>query len=274
MVCCLMVNLHTSQTFGNTNLASLDALTTELLHSSPVREFTGRYASVREALDYSYHRFYHPSRQAVQDRIIDSYLLNRFDRPCQTPTIIFMAGVMGSGKSHSLRFLDQRDDFYLSDYVVIDPDKIKYELPEMSDFIESNPRTAGDRTHKESGYIAEIIQNSALIQHFPIIVDGSLRDKEWNKALIEGIRSHYPRYRIGLIYVTASQERVLQRVKSREKNTGRAIDLSLLEETARQVPITVSHLRASVDFFIKIKNEEEPILEESENLPFRACWAH
>ena len=274
MVCCLMVNLHASQSLGNTNLPSLEEMTTEMMHSSEIADFRGQYASIRESLDYSHHRFYLPSRQRIQDEIIDSYLLHRFDKPCQTPTIIFMAGVMGSGKSHSLRYLDQRDDFFLSDYVVVDPDKIKYQLPEMSSFIAQNPLTAGNRTHKESGYIAEIIQNAALSQHFPIIIDGSLRDKDWNEALILRIRSEYPRYRIGLIYVTASHKRVTQRVKQRELDTGRAINLELLEKTANQVPFTVAHLRGAVDFFLKIENEERPVLLESENLPFRACWTH
>ena len=274
MVCCLMVNLHTPHTLANVNLAPLNGLTTEVMYSSPVAEFTGRYASVRETLDYNYHRFYQTSRQKVQDKIIDSYLLNRFEKSCQTPTIIFMAGVMGAGKSHSLRYLDQREDFYLSDYVVIDPDRIKYQLPEMSDFIQDNPLTAGTLTHKESGHIAEIIQNEALRKHFPIIVDGSLRDKEWNQTLIESIRKNFPRYRIGLIYVTASRENLIRRIKMRQKNTGRSIHLGLLEETAKRVPITVAHLRGEVDFFLRIKNEYEPVLIEAENLPLRACWAH
>lgn len=269
-----MMELHTSQTLAKTNLSTLDVLTTEMMYSSAVAEFTGKYASVRGTLDYSYHRFYKSSRQEIQDKIIDSYLLHRFEKPCQTPTIIFMAGVMGAGKSHSLRFLDQRDDFYLADYVVIDPDRIKYQLPEMSEFIEHNSLTAGSRTHKESGHIAEIIQNEALRQHFPIIVDGSLRDKEWNHALIESIRKNYQSYRIGLIYVTASQEHLFKRIKMRERNTGRAIHLGLLEETAKQVPHTVAYLRSLVDFYLKIENEETPVLLEAENLPLRACWAH
>lgn len=274
MACCLMVYLHTSYSLRNTSLANQGFLTTEMMYSSKAEIFTGKYSSVRQLLDYDYHSHYLPSRQLVQDKIIDSYLTNIEEKTCHSPTVIFMAGVMGAGKSHSLKYLDFRTDFQLADYVLIDPDKIKYELPEMLNFIEEDPSTAGDRTHKESGYIAEIIQNEALRQHVPIIVDGSLRDKDWNETLIAGIRSKYPRYRIGLIYVSASLGRVIDRVQQRRQDTGRAINLELLEETAKQVPNTVEHLKRSVNFFVKIKNEVKPTLLEEENISFTPCWQH
>jgi hypothetical protein len=66
-----------------------------------------KFASIRETLDYKYHRVYSTSRQLFQDSIIDSTLLSR--KNCtspasdagphlQQPWIIFTAGVMGAGK--------------------------------------------------------------------------------------------------------------------------------------------------------------------------------
>ena len=78
------------------------------------------------------------------------------------PWIVFMAGGMGVGKSYVLKWASSNGYFDASRYVHVDPDKIKFMLPEMQEYIRRNNKTAGSLTHKESGYIAEIVQVSSL----------------------------------------------------------------------------------------------------------------
>jgi hypothetical protein len=69
-----------------------------------------KYASIREKLDYKYHKVYTTARQLFQDSIIDAMLRTNCstsvvetaatsgDLHLQQPWIIFTAGVMGAGK--------------------------------------------------------------------------------------------------------------------------------------------------------------------------------
>ena len=42
-------------------------------------------------------------------------------------------------------------------FVVSDPDRFKYKLPEIEDYIQFDENSAGSKTHKESGLISEIV---------------------------------------------------------------------------------------------------------------------
>ena len=72
------------------------------------------------------------------------------------PWIVYTAGAMGAGKSHSLRDLHARGLFPLERFIWIDPDAIKGLLPDTPRYVRHNRREAGALTHKESGFIAEI----------------------------------------------------------------------------------------------------------------------
>jgi hypothetical protein len=89
----------------NSNAASID----------PAVFSASKYASIRETLDYKYHRVYSTARQLFQDSIIDDMLRTHCTAGTftssiaaanstsgglhlQQPWIIFTAGVMGAGK--------------------------------------------------------------------------------------------------------------------------------------------------------------------------------
>ena len=46
----------------------------------------------------------------------------------------------------------------------VDPDAVKYLLPEMQGYIRRDQARAGSLTHHESGFIAEIITQAALLR--------------------------------------------------------------------------------------------------------------
>ena len=62
----------------------------------------------------------------------------------------------------------------LSDYGLIDPDAIKYQLPEMDGYLEHDEANAGSMTHQESGYVQEIALEAGLKQSKNLWVDGVL----------------------------------------------------------------------------------------------------
>jgi hypothetical protein len=187
---------------------------------SPTGEFVGKYASIRQGLDYTYHRAYSASRQRLQDGIIDAMMTTtdikdhaagrHCDRP-QIPWTVFTAGAMGAGKSHVMKILGQRGYFPLDAFVVVDPDQIRRQLPEFEYYTKYYPDSAGELTRKEAGLIAEIAIESGLQRGYNILVDGSLSNATWYASCIPTLRRNYPSVRIAIIHVSAPREIVLER---------------------------------------------------------------
>jgi hypothetical protein len=91
--------------------------------------FFGAYQHVRERMDYSYHVNYLESRQVLQDEIVTHW--REAGTRSERPWLIFTAGAMGAGKSHTIKLLQAFGCCSLSSMVKVDPDTVKYQLPEM-----------------------------------------------------------------------------------------------------------------------------------------------
>jgi len=246
--------------------------------SSILRQvFRGPYQHSRKVLDYSWHQ--HPSeeRQAIQDAIVTSFLEGG-SRPqyASRPWLVYTAGTMGGGKTRTLKYLDRVGAFPLDDFLIVDPDKIKDCLPELQQLIAEDPKHAHSRLHKESGYIAEIIEREALQSGMNVVVDGSLRNSTWYAAAIGRIRAEFPSYRIAILLVTVSPQTAHARAERRAAITGRYIPKALLDDTIVQVPRSFATLRHLVDFNAVVDNDSDdrdPVLQPPATLEsFAAVW--
>ena len=52
--------------------------------------------------------------------------------------------------------------FPLWSYVVVDPDEIRSRFPKYRAYATRSPKRAGELTHREAGYVAEIVTAAAL----------------------------------------------------------------------------------------------------------------
>ncbi|EOD31723.1 hypothetical protein EMIHUDRAFT_112677 [Emiliania huxleyi CCMP1516] len=189
----------------------------------------GKYAKIRESLDHAYHGVYTAERQALQDRLAPPIDASR-TRPALPqahPWLLYTAGAMGAGKSHTVRWMWEAGHFPLEAIVHLDPDLFKTAMPEWDGYVALDPMSAGQRTQRESGYLVEIAQAAAMAERRRVSaggrredtsmgasatrpghvrrhiwVDGSLRDLNW--------RDH-PAYRLAILHVTASEEQIFAR---------------------------------------------------------------
>jgi len=237
---------------------------------SDVGSTDSRYANIRQTLDYSYHSHYSQERMRLQDAIVDYFLtatLRAMDRedvvfcrgPFAKPWIVFTAGAMGAGKSHMLKWLDQQNYFPYRRFVRVDPDEIRQLLPELRFYRENEMSTAGTKTHKEAGFIVEILTMASLLDGRNVVVDGSLQDKDWYAFYFRKLKEVSPQHQIAIIHVTAPWEQVNARAARRASKTGRVIPLDTLLRTFQQVPDSVRALSAlaDVDYTVEINNSEE-----------------
>ena len=238
---------------------------TEDMHQSDDRIFVGDFIEARAKVDFNFHKNYQIERQLLQDRIIRQHL--KSGKTDKAPKIIFLAGVMGAGKGYVLEKMGHSGQICLEDYLWIDSDKIRYELPEMDGFIHDNPQTAGTKTQKESGFIKEIILSEALKQNKNLIVDGTLISLVRHKDLFESIRKDHPQYTIEIIWVVASMEQIQKRIQKRGEETGRFVPIKHVEHAYREVPKTVKALTPLVSKVITIDNDED-----DEEIRTRSAW--
>lgn len=89
-----------------------------------------RYADIRRSLDAEYHGVYKRERQQWQDDVIDAVLLSG-ERQAH-PWLIYTAGAMGAGKSHTVNWMFERGFFPLHQIVQLDPDILRMAMPEWA----------------------------------------------------------------------------------------------------------------------------------------------
>ena len=77
----------------------------------------------------------------------------------------------------------------------------------------SNPERAGELTHREAGYVTEIVTTAALDRGFNVLVDGSLWDHEWYEQYFKALRRKYKVLRIAIIHITAPRDAIFERAK-------------------------------------------------------------
>ena len=141
---------------------------------------------------------------------------------------------MGAGKGYALSWMSRHGYFPLEDIVHIDPDHFKRLMPEWDVYV-SKGEPAGDRCHRESGFIQEIAQEAAMRKSQNVWVDGSLRDGDWFKVVFQGVRKQYPHYKIAIFEVTASEANVRARIAKRERLTGRGVPSTSSSPPAQRV---------------------------------------
>ena len=175
-----------------------------------------------------------------------------------------------------MRWLAQHGAFPLERFVVVDSDRVKSLLPEMPALVAANPALAGTLTQQESGFIAELVEQEAMKRGRNVLVDGSLRNAAWYTASFARIRARFPTYRIAILLVTASRERIYERAARRALVTGRDVPRHVLDEAFAQVPLSFAALAPLADYTATLVNEDDrgaPTLLPPANLAsFARVW--
>mmetsp|Transcript_24844 Transcript_24844/g.32354 ORF Transcript_24844/g.32354 Transcript_24844/m.32354 type:complete len:378 (+) Transcript_24844:179-1312(+) len=248
---------------------------TEENYQAPLNEenlYVGEFIEHRKSLDYNYHKHYTMKRQIFQDEVIKHFLRtivkdSETNKYCSRPTspwVVFTAGAMGAGKSHAMKWLSSNHYFPLESFVLVDPDMIRYQLPEMPIYLSKNQYTAGTLTHKESGFIQEILTLEALSEGKNVLIDGSLRNSTWHKILFSRIYKEHPNVKIAIIHVNASHSEVMKRAERRAEITGRIIPKEILVKTLEEVPKSVKLLSPLVNYSVTLNTDQlEPRIESS-----------
>lgn len=247
---------------------------TEANYKSSLQECVGKYKEQRKQLDYSYHSYYTPERQRLHDQLIDLFHATRVhDRKtnivCEAPLenwIVFTAGPMGAGKSHTINWLYTHNLFPLDAFVRVDPDQIRELLPETEMYNALDATQTGYMTQREVGYISEVLTMIALEKGKNAIVDSSMRDAAWFAKYFDCLHQKFPKLKIAILSIEANSASIFRRASRRAKVTGRLVPEKVILDALERVPKTVEYLRPRVDFFARVRNEDDadPVVTECE----------
>lgn len=229
-----------------------------------MKHFSGPNRDIRPLLDYTYHKKYTEERVMLQDRLIQEQCAHGSKQEdLLLPWVIFTAGAMGAGKGFVIEWMNKNGCLPLDQFLIVDPDVLRQELPEWKGYVAKDPLTAALKTQKEAGHIAEILGYKALKERWNVIFDGSLRDVEWYKVYFQKLRHAFPGIRLMILHIQAEREAVLRRAAERGRKTGRMVPRQLLESSMDAVPKSVEILSPYVDVAIRVINAEnqEPRLQ-------------
>lgn len=235
-----------------------------------VPHFFGANKEIRPLLDYLYHATYNHVRVGIQDDIINKLCTERNSVKELLPWVVFTAGAMGAGKGYVVRWMDKNGYLPMDEFVVVDPDHIRQMLPEWGDYVKHDPESAGTKTQKEAGHIAEILGYKALRNRYRVIFDGSLRDANWYITFFQRIRENFPGIRIMIIHILSEKDEVLRRAEERGKATGRVVPKATLLESMDAVPKSVRLLAPYCDFCCRVLNKagQDPQLSREPDAPY------
>jgi hypothetical protein len=143
-------------------------------------------------------------------------------------------------------------------------------LPEWEKYVKYDPTSAGAKTQKEAGHIAEILGYKALRHRYRVIFDGSLRDAKWYIKFVQRIREQFPGIRIMILHIVSDKGEVIRRAEQRGKKTGRVVPTETLLASMDAVPKSVHALAPYCDFCCRVMNKEgqEPQLFREPEAPF------
>eukprot|EP00051_Salpingoeca_urceolata_P013372 m.167735 g.167735 ORF g.167735 m.167735 type:complete len:128 (+) comp17776_c0_seq1:256-639(+) len=81
-------------------------------------------------------------------------------------------------------------------------DHFKSMMPEWKQYVSRDQEEAGTLCHRETGFLQEIAQETALRRRQNIWVDGSLKDGKWFTHVFQDIRKRFPLFRIAIFHVS------------------------------------------------------------------------
>jgi len=219
--------------------------------------YVGRFDEGRGLLDHTWHAVYSAERQRFQDALVEVSLAAslRISRPTARPWVVFTAGAMGAGKSRTIKWLSKRDLFPLKNTLVVDPDRLRYHLPEMAGYMQINSAEAGRLTNKEAGLLCELLVHSALDAQRNVLFDSSLRNAAWVKNYFRQLRSSFPNVRIAIVHVFAPPRICASRAVARAAMTGRHVPADELADSLVRCPRSVESLTPLADVVVHFSSE-------------------
>lgn len=201
-----------------------------------------------------------PERQKLHDEIASKFLdhVKAVPEDKQPVAVVMMDGP-GSGKS---TFVDAIDN---GDFVRVDADAIKQNLPEFQQSLKAGAKDAAVISHDESSMLASRIKDGAVGSRKNLIFDGTGKNAEKYITMISDMKQRG--YKVTVIMPSIPLDTALERVRIRAERTGRLVPESLVREAYSQIETNfdkISKIADSAQLYDNIGKEPRLIFESDD----------
>jgi predicted ABC-type ATPase len=191
--------------------------------------------------------------------IVDSFFTYAPD-PTTSPQLVFMAGGFGSGKSSIIARLSEMNVFPLSQFLLIDPDRIRELLPEYKELVAKvgiEETISLMKSHTQQ--LEEKIRIRAMQHEISVIFDTALWSAE-AQTYVKDVLSEGLNYRSTLVYINTHPATATKRVQQREIEAGRGASERLVKISNETAADSFRCLKSLFDTSIEINNDIAPVL--------------
>ena len=214
---------------------------------------TGRRTKYGEAI-----REYTKERQELHDNLVAKAVKGVPRVPdSQQPVAIVMMGGGGAGKGTLIKaVVHDRHDF-----VHVDPDDLKGELPEYKQAMEFTSiggakvtaKDAAWMAHEESGDISDQLLTKGIENRQNLIVDGTGKNAKKHADKIKDLRAKG--YHVKLLYAHTEMEEAVKRAAGRADESGRYVPIPILEDAHTKIPGNFEYVARHADEFMLFRAE-------------------
>lgn len=167
---------------------------------------------------------YDPSRKAIHDKIVGSFLKGKTPpSPGQKKIAIVLMGGPASGKTTMVRRMFGEK---FETMVSISPDDVKEKIPEYQEALEFevegekvSAKDASAMTHEESSDLASEVYNQAIDQGLNMVIDGTGAKGERHRDRVKALQE--AGYHVHLMMPDVDPAVAAQRSEDRAEETGR-----------------------------------------------------
>jgi predicted ABC-type ATPase len=166
-------------------------------------------------------------RQALHDAVLADILDGV--PASDDPTYNFFGGGPASGKGGITKMYPQLEE----GAAYINPDDIKFALPEMQPRVRAGDDTASSFVHEESSYLAKVVQAEGFNRGVNVTLDGT-GDSSADAVRKKLAQARKAGYKVDAYYVSVPVDIAVERAEWRAKNgtgsdRGRAVPRSVIE---------------------------------------------
>ena len=189
-----------------------------------------------------------PERAKLHAKITDKFF-TREDGTKKKPTpagkqriAVLTMGAPASGKSSVVKDLVKDNNF-----VKVDPDAIKDELPEYKTALKASARDAAAMAHDESSYLAKQVRRRAMDEGYMLMVDGTGTNAAAYKQLIGDLQDRG--YHVTVVMADLDEETGMERMLSRAEDCGRYVPPAIVKGAYRSIPGNFEEIARTADAF-------------------------
>lgn len=174
-----------------------------------------------------------PAREALHQQIVEQFLAGVSPSTGQ-PTMYMTGGGPASGKSSILvggTLPGQHDAVH------VDPDAIKFQLPEFAEQLAAGNRGASSFVHEESSMVRKRLEAAAIAGNYNVVLD-TTGDSSVDKLERNLANYRSAGYRVNAYYASNDVDLAIRLAHARGEKTGRYVPESFIRETHRAVSNT------------------------------------